>query len=348
MGDRVINLYAPVRGGVSDYVDVCLEHDSEHEKLSLEKKTALHTPLSDQCLLHYSGYGYANRGTPLWLLNKVKTDRPHIKTLGIFFHELYAFGPPSGSAFWLSPVQRHIVRRLAEISDFWVTNREGSAQWLRQFASNKPHAVLPVFSNVGEMPAYIPERAPKIVVFGGAGLRTSTYRAAGEALFSWAREQELELHDIGPPVDDPVLSASLQGAGVVQHGRLEPEEVSKQLSNALFGILAYPVDYVAKSGVFAAYCAHGMCPVLISKRHEPVDGLVTGNHYLAGLPVGAIQHSIVQNIGSASWDWYQPHRAMAHLATLKRLLREVGPIMPKLSLEPISNDNDHINRPNLF
>jgi len=286
MSNRLIHLYPLGRGGVSDYVDVCLAHDPRSDKLPLEKQLGMHTTLTGNCLLHYSGYGYAKRGAPLWLLNKLQTDRPHIKNLGIFFHELYAYGPPWRSSFWLSPAQRHISRRLAEMSDFWITNREASALWLRRFAGDKPQAVLPVFSNVGEMPFYSPGRSPNIIVFGGAVLRQATYRATGESLFSWAHAQGITIHDIGPPIDDPATSASLRRTGVVLHGRLEPAEVSKQLSDALFGILAYPADSVAKSGVFAAYCAHGVCPILLSKRYEPGDGIIAGNHYVAGLPVG--------------------------------------------------------------
>ncbi|MBC7405386.1 MAG: hypothetical protein H7252_06855 [Cytophaga sp.] len=221
-------------------------------------------------------------------------------------------------------MQRYIAQRLAVMSDFWITNRQASAQWLRRFAGDKPNAVLPVFSTVGEMPTFLFERASTIVIFGSAALRTAAYRAAGSVLFSWARERGFELHDIGPIINDPILSSALTNAGVVQHGRLEAAEVSKQLSNAMLGILAYPVDYVAKSSVFAAYCAHGVCPVLISKHYAPSDGLMAGTHYLAGLPLGATQHGMVRNIGSAAWNWYQPHRITAHVNTLKRLLSEVG------------------------
>ena len=318
----ITHICPPSTGGVSDYVDVAIQHQPSAMKLPLNKVLAKDFKLSGNVLLHLSGYGYQKRGAPLWLLNKFLTDQSGIKKLGIFFHELYAFGPPWGSAFWLSPVQRHIARRLAEMSDFWITNREDSAQWLRQFSGHKPHAVLPVFSNVGEMPANTQGRAPKIVIFGSAGLRLSTYRGAGETLFSWAREQGLELHDIGPAIDDPVLFATLRRVGVVQHGRLETAEVSKQLSDAMFGVVAYPIDYVAKSGVFAAYCAHGVCPILISKHYALSDALMAGTHYLAGLPQGAIQHSIVSNIESAAWNWYQPHRIMAHVNTLKQLFNE--------------------------
>ncbi|MBC7489307.1 MAG: hypothetical protein H7240_04280 [Glaciimonas sp.] len=324
MCNQLIHVHAPNPGGVTDYVDLCAVFDFGREKFAIKKQMAFNRPLPELCVLHYSGYGYAKRGAPLWLLNKAQADRPNIKIFGVFFHELYAFGPPWKSAFWVSPLQRRIARRLAEMSDFWITNREGSARWLRRFAGEKPHAVLPVFSNVGETPVYSNERIPKIVVFGSASLRMATYRAAGEALFSWAHEQGLELHDIGPTIDDSVLVQALHGAGVVLHGRLEAAEVSKQLSNAMFGVLAYPLDYVAKSGVFAAYCAHGVCPILISKSFAPADGLTEGNHYIAGLPVQAMQLSAAKDIGSAAWSWYQPHQIMAHVNILKQLLNEAG------------------------
>jgi len=324
MSNYVFHLYSPVRGGITDYVDMLLENYSKSEKISIERQTDHQIFLQEQCLLHYSGYGYANRGAPLWLLNKVLTDRPRIKKLGIFFHEIYAFGPPWSSAFWLSPVQRHIARRLVEISDFWITNRESSAQWLRQFAGDKPHAVLPVFSNVGEMSAYAPQRAPKIIIFGSAALRVTTYRVAGTALFSWASQQGLEVHDIGPVINNPEISTMLQNFGVVQHGRLGLQEVSHQLADASFGVVAYPANYVAKSGVFAAYCAHGICPILISKHYAPSDGLLSGVNYVAGLPLAETKNASYQNIGSAAWTWYQPHRIMAHVNTINYLLNKVS------------------------
>ena len=213
-----------------------------------------------------------------------KRRREHIKTLGIFFHELYAFGPPWSSSFWLSPMQRHIARRLAEVSDFWMTSREGSAQWLRQYAGDKPHAVLPVFSTIGEPDSIAQARSPRIVVFGSAGLRRATYQAAGDKLFAWAKQASLEIHDIGAPITDAQLAVTLRANGVIQHGRLGDEAIRRLMQDALFGLLAYPVEYVAKSSVFAAYCAHGICPLLISNNYAQADGLEAGRHYLPGVP----------------------------------------------------------------
>jgi hypothetical protein len=318
----MLTMYAPKKnGGVKDYAInlQSLLKPKCSEIISITKTTILK---NNNIFLHYSGYGFEKRGIPFWLINKIKIDNLKINTLGIFFHELYAFGKVTSSAFWLSPIQRHIARRLAERSDFWITNREGSAQWLRRFAGDKPHAVLPVFSNVGEMSIYSPERLSKIVIFGSAALRSETYRVTGKSLFSWAREQQLEVHDIGPIITDSALSKFLKISGVIQHGRIESDEVSKILSDAMFGILTYPVDYAAKSSVLGAYCAHGVCPILISKKNESIDGLIAGTNYLAGIPEKNILKNISENIGSSAWTWYQPHRIMMHVKILNQLLKE--------------------------
>lgn len=266
-------------------------------------------------ILQMSGYGFDKRGAPLWLLREFERRRKGIKTLGVFFHELYAFGPPWRSSFWLSPVQRHIARRLAELSDFWMTNREGSAQWLRKFAGDKPHAVLPVFSNVGETASPTAERTTRIVIFGSSALREKTYKAAGDKLFAWARKASLEVHDIGAPVKDPALASVLHTRGVIQHGALDRDAVDRLLSAALFGVVAYPTEYVAKSGVFAAYAAHGLCPILLSAEHGDADGLKAGVHYLPHLPDPGTAADI-DSIRKAAWEWYQPHSIARHAETL--------------------------------
>ncbi|MEI6335443.1 MAG: hypothetical protein WCS87_12850 [Methylococcaceae bacterium] len=317
----------PGQGGVKDYTDKLVEYlATEQTATAIAWQQDSANAVTKQALcnetlyLQYSGYGYAKRGTPLWLLQQLQSQRPQIKTLGVCFHELYALGPPWGSAFWLSPAQRHIARRLAELSDFWITNREESAQWLRRFAGDKPHAVLPVFSNVGEMPVYFYQRLPKIVVFGGAALRLKTYRAAGDKFFVWAKQQGLEIHDVGSTISDPLWSKRLTAEGVLVHGRLPETEISRLLADAMFGLVVYPVEYVAKSGVFAAYCAHGVCPVLISRQYPSTDGLLQNRHYLAGIPETVWTPSVAADIGLTAWSWYQPHRLASHAVTLNNLL----------------------------
>lgn len=275
-------------------------------------------------VINYVGYGYAPRGAPLWLLRAVENIRqrlPDIRVL-VMFHELYATGHPWQSAFWLSPLQRYVARCLVELSDSWITNREDSAKWLRQYAPDIPHAVLPVFSNVGEQAIYSSMRRAKIVVFGGSVLRRATYLAAGSALFSWAKDQGLEIHDIGPPITDERLASELKKMNVCFHGQLTAADASSQLMDAELGIVAYSGNFVAKSGVFAAYCAHGVCPVLISKLHTPMDGLIADQHYLAGIPHPAGPCTHWKSVAACAWNWYRTHRVNTHAEAFKDLLEK--------------------------
>lgn len=321
MGVLITHICAVSQGGVSDYADICSQRQPGAIMLALNKEMAASMSLSGDVILHYVGYGYTKRGAPLWLLKKLEAERSNIKTLGVYFHELYAFGAPWSSAFWFSPIQRHIARRIVELSDFWITNRNESALWLKRFASNKPHAVLPVFSNVGEMPLYLAKRLSRIVVFGGSALREETYRAAGDKLFSWAHTSGLEIHDIGPLIKDKAINDGLVKAGAIIHGYMDTKAISMFLSNALFGVVKYPVEYVAKSGVFAAYAAHGVCPVLISDNEVISDGLVAGKHYLYDIPSGNVNKTIIQSIGKSVWDWYQSHSVDSHISVQLSLLR---------------------------
>ena len=274
----------------------------------------------DSVVLMMTGYEYSKRGTALWLLRAMEGQRHKIKKFGVFFHELYAFGPPWKSAFWLSPVQRHVVRRMAEMSDFWMTNREESAQWLCQHTKHKPHAVLPVFSTVGE-PLLLPTvRKNRLVVFGSAGLRTKIYRTAGSELFQWAKLQSLEIHDVGSPVTDTEVIDAQTANNVIQHGRLEADNISNLMRIALFGIITYPISYIAKSSVFAAYCAHGLCSVILSEKYAPSDDLLAGQHYLPGVPTGLVDIDKTQRIGEDAWRWYQSHGIACHVATLREFL----------------------------
>lgn len=321
----VIQIVVPTKpGGVYDFasrlVNAIGKDSAQLVPLSENNVTEWVIGKNDYIFLQLSGYGFAKRGVPFWLLHEIERRRKDIKALGIFFHEIYAFGPPWRSSFWLSPLQRYITRRLAETSDFWMTNREGSAQWLRQHVGNKPHAVLPVFSNIGESYTASSVRVPKIAVFGSAGLRGATYKMANNDLFVWSKEQSLEIHDIGKPIQDEKIKETLVANNVFQHGSLKSEIVCRLLEETQFGVIAYPSDYVAKSSVFAAYCTHGVCPILISKNHAQVDGLYADTHYIPGIPVELVPADKALAIGHSARDWYQPHDLASHALSIINLI----------------------------
>ncbi|MDQ0142755.1 hypothetical protein [Cupriavidus necator] len=313
-----ISLVAPGEGGVKDYAATLNGLLQGHLVEATPALPAAALAGAD-VVLHYCGYGYARRGTPLWLLRRLREARPRMRRFGIFFHELYADGAPWRSAFWLSPVQRYIAAELASLADFWLTNREGSARWLNTHAPARPHRVLPVFSNLGESGAPPGNRQAAVVVLGGSALRAQTYQEAGDALFDWVDRAGFTLHDVGPPLGDAGLAARIAQRGAVVHGRVEAADAARLLSASTYGVLAYPVDYAAKSGVFAAYCAHAVCPVLLS-RHGGVHDGITPGHYLPAIQAMTSDLDVAWRIGRAANAWYAPHALRHHEAGFRELL----------------------------
>ncbi|MBK9785789.1 MAG: hypothetical protein IPP59_17265 [Betaproteobacteria bacterium] len=94
------------------------------------------------------------------------------------------------------------------------------------------------------------------------------------------------------------------------------------MSKAQYGIVAYPLDYVAKSGVFAAYCAHGTCPILLSDDYLPSDQLIPRKNFIPGF--SSLKESGIDtaSIGFSAWNWYQPHRIAVHANTIEALVIE--------------------------
>lgn len=316
-----ISLVPPGAGGVRDYASK-LGEPLRAPLLELTPATDVSALGGELLLLHFSGYGFHKRGVPLWLLRRMRELRGRFKAFGVVFHELFASSPPWGSAFWLSGCQKHIARELLELSDFWLTNRELSADWLLKRRRAAPHRMLPVFSTVGEPASIDGERAPALVVFGSPGVRANVYRWGDGEVFRCAERSGLQIHDIGPALHDAALAQRLADARVTVHGRLAAEAVSAALSTASYGAMAYPTDYASKSSVFAAYCAHGLCPILLWENYDTHDGLVAGRHYAAGFESLGQPGFDARRIGHAARDWYQPHCLAAHVAALGAMRSE--------------------------
>jgi hypothetical protein len=256
-------------------------------------------------LLHYASYGYQRRGCPAWLAEGLTRWRGRLVTV---FHEVWASGPPWRSSFWLLPAQRRLAARLARRSEALATTLEIYAGLLRPWTGGKTVAILPVFSTVGE-PAEVPGfagRAPRLVVFGGAGVRSRTW---GRFLPELARAVEAlaieEVLDVGPSIPVP---AELAGVPVRPLGVLPVGEVSGLLLGAAAGFLAYPPDFLPKSTIFAAYCAHGVLPVCAWDRH-PAERVPywTGE----GDPAAA---------AAAARGWYAGHSLERQAARFREML----------------------------
>ena len=149
---------------------------------------------AETVLLHYSGYGYAPRGAPFWLvesLERWKKFRAHHRLI-VMFHETWASGLPWQSSFWLSPLQRRCVARIARLADAVVTNTSYYRSRLELLLRpGTPIQVQPIFSNIGEpdaVPAFA-ERESVCVLFGRGTTRRRTnerFRRYFDELRCWA------------------------------------------------------------------------------------------------------------------------------------------------------------------
>jgi hypothetical protein len=268
-------------------------------------------------LLHYVGYGYAKRGCPVWLVEgldywkKAASNR----CLATMFHEIYAFGPIWTSQFWTSPLQKKLATRLTFQSNLCFTSKQGYAEIIYQLSQGKHTKIpaLPVFSTIGEPDKITPllERPRRLVVFGNGGSRARVYQRSRLALERTCRELEItEIVDIGPSLGFEV--EPVQGIPVISMGVKNAQEISSLLSNSLVGFFDYPTEYLAKSTIFAAYCAHKVIPIGVFYEGLNVDNLEAGKHYwLADRHQGRMNLLVGQLIAENAYSWYQSHNLSA-------------------------------------
>lgn len=344
---QVVQIAPHGSGGVSDY----LEHlqaawqgqglSSEAWRLSEADVQArslaqrlLALPGADDLgcvvVLHFSGYGYASRGLCGWLLEELQAARKlqgqRFKLVSVF-HELYAKGPPWRSAFWTSPLQARLARRLARMSDAVWTNTEGHGRWLSRQA--RPWAgvhVAPVFSNVGEWlqplaPAQ--DRSAAMVVFGGASTRQRACEACVGQGAQLAGLGVQELVEVGP---GPACAWSLGALPVRHAGLLSTPELSALLASSRFGLVDYQGRNLGKSSVFAAYAAHGCCVINSSSEGEAADGLLAHHHYHPLHSAGTAPADLQAwaRLGQEAHRWYAQHRLPLQAQRWLQLLAQVG------------------------
>ncbi len=277
-------------------------------------------------LLHYVGYGYARRGCPVWLVEGLERWRKagENRRLVTMFHEVYAFGPIWTSAFWTSPLQQSLAKRLANLSDFCLTSKQKYAEIISRISQGKHSKIpaLPVFSTVGE-PEYLSplaERQKRLVVFGGRGPRSRVYLRSRLALERTCQELEIEeIIDIGPSLGFEI--EPIRGIAVDCLGIKTAQEISSLLSTSLVGFFNYHPEFLAKSTIFAAYCAHNLLPVGGFYEGENVDGLEAGKHYFF---IERSEDSICLPSGQKIADdanlWYQKHKLSVQSKTFANFL----------------------------
>jgi hypothetical protein len=260
-------------------------------------------------VVHYVGYGYQRRGCPFWLVRSLR----HLRSSREFrmvsvFHELYASGPPWTSTFYVAPLQRFLFRALVNLSDKVVTSTPVYRRTLEQHGKNT--GTHPVISNVGEPPdpCELKQRANRAIVFGLPHSRRRLFES-GMLELALQRLFVEEVLEVGEPCGR--RPPNIGGIRWHQCGELSGKEVSELFLQSRFGLLDYPRNLLAKSGVFAAYSSHRMVPVLLAQPGSPVEELRPRSHYLDSSDMGSIDTTTLQGIADECWRWYVKFRSLA-------------------------------------
>lgn len=297
-------------------LEVLQDLSQESLSLSLDK-----SPRNSTVLLQFSGYGYAKWACPHWLVNglqdwKNKNPEGYLLTM---FHEVYnIMGKPWQHNFWVSGTQKQIASQLSILSDICFTTTQEYSKTLSELSKGKHlnPQVLSVFSNIGEPldPSPISQRKRRLAVFGQHGTRRHAYIRSLSMLKNACETLEIDkIFDIGSPINMD-LSKIDNLPPIVEVGRCDSQTVCEILSNSIAGFLDYDIRRLSKSGIFAAYCACGVLPVLHCGYSGIRDGLISGDHYWAANTswIGNYSINSAQRIASQANHWYSGHSIQIH------------------------------------
>ena len=337
----MIQLAPPGTGGVRDYLE-CLQNQwcstgIKSQVLAMSQNDARHKSLATRLeesvgaggqacslVLHFSGYGFERRGMCFWLVREIEQARAQLGAnlrLVTMFHELFASGPPWGSAFWLSRFQASIAARLARASDGVWTNTELHGHWLRkQVGAEVPIRIQPVLSTIGEPPA-VPdagERELRLIVFGAQSTRHRALARLPRHAATLRCHGITQVLEIGtgaayPWREDPLRIRFL--------GRLDKADLRSMLGSSAYGLIDYPSHCLTKSSVYAAYAAHGCVTLNTADPARETDGLQSGLHYVTLDPSRDLPRDVGtrQAAADAARSWYAKHSLARQAQTFAEL-----------------------------
>ncbi len=278
--------------------------------------------------LHYSGYGYHQRGCPQWLLQGIenavgKSSPPGLMTM---FHEVSADdSPPWTKAFWFLRKQQRIAKGLAKLSTFCLANTSSNCGLVKEKDESKVEGknlfTIPVFSTVGESARFIPfdERERKMIIFGAKKWREQMYQRHGRALNTFCKKMSIsEVVDIGSPVEN--ISSYTGDLPIQELGRLPAEEIHSWMEKAMFAASSYPLFCLGKSTIFASYAAHGLVTVLGDESSSLSEGLQEGRDVIMlNSPPQQTNDEDLEKVGRQLFQWYQDHKLNEQVRQLEEL-----------------------------
>ena len=301
-----------------------LDRRSRHSLLSVLDRNV-------PVFLNYEGYGYAKRGNPQWLIAGLQQwRRVSNQPLITMFHEIYPYHyrPPWTSSFWLSPWQKKLVAQLFKISDRAITSKQSYATLLQNLSckKNQEILILPVFCNIGEPENILPleQRRRRLIVFGHYNSRALVYQHHLATLEKVCQVLDIrDIYDIGVPIG--LQLPKVNNIIVTEMGITPAKTVAELMLDAVAGFLSFiSPEYLAKSTIFASYCAYGVIPIITGKASDATDGLEGDRHYfLANRNLSALTLERGQNIANCAREWYSHHNLQKQAKAIANLFNHI-------------------------
>jgi hypothetical protein len=284
----------------------------------------------DQILLHYVNYGYQKRGIPFDLLSILRQIRQQRgDRLLTIFHELYASGPPWRSEFWLKPIQIHLTKSVARLSDECLVSSENFLRELRRLVPEARVHLHPVPSGLEEPSLsreQIADRDPhRWVIVGGTVLAERSLRSFRENLRRLSDSVSPRTVVVIGGHDNPTTRSFLADLGIesAYHPEIAASDASEILRTCSFAWFDYfrrhDVEFsmILKSSAYAAACAHAIIPVF-PHRGSPISiegDRLPGPFFVESngreVPTAAERPKIAANI----YEWYQRHASSDSLVS---------------------------------
>lgn len=266
-------------------------------------------------LLEFTPLSYSRIGLSLPLLKKLIQCRLNGSFVIIYFHELPF---PNGHSFkkYLAVVcQRIYCYIAAAISHRVIVNQASELAWLRWICPCGRSSFLPTYSNIGEAEFVDPplQRPLQVVVFGSPGKRKHAHSVVHQlggyrTLFG----DHVHVIDIGVHL----APCEQLPEGVHCLGPLPEDEVFANLLNSRFGFFYSEPHQFSKSGVFAAYCAAGVIPI-IATLAPPASDVYLSPHDLQN--ISNLPEKLAFTWGKAR-QWYQEHGMKQAALKIKELI----------------------------